>query len=363
MKAETLLYAIGEVNEDFVADAAVAPGRRHPWMRWAAAAACLCLVVGGGLLWLYQMGYLTASCGGAIGTLVGENYYFHSPHYGICVYGEGETTLLVSDLTRWDSAWFADEYGIYYTGADKRTLYIRIHDTGETEALYVASSDWTHAGIEAVTEDGVYFHLYNKEEGVSAVVLVNPRTGDTETVNGPESYEDMSVTVLYHVGEREIAVTEQLGNVVSVTENGAAIDLGEQYALGSLYGDNLYAGDSLLFQRWVETEERTVCCCTLLRPDGTNLLIEDFEVLGGNDDYLFGYAYDEALGDYDTASLCAYTLDTGTVTLLLEDYGMEEVEVSGSLLYTTAPWASSTDCYTLSVEQGVLTAEKITTLE
>ncbi|MCD8367169.1 MAG: hypothetical protein LUC48_04000 [Clostridiales bacterium] len=363
MRAETLLYAIGEVNEDFVADAAAKPGRRRPWVRWIAAAACLCLVACGGFLCLYQLGYLTASCGGTIGTLVDGDYYFHSQHYGICVYAEGETTLLVSDLQRWDSEWFVDEYGIYYTGADKRTLYVRVHETGETEALYVASSDWTHAGIEAVAEDGVYFHLYDKEGSISSIVLVNPRTGEAETVNGPESYEDMSVTVLYHVGEREIAVTEQLGNVVSVTENGEAIDLGEQYALGSLYGDNLYAGDSLIFLRWIEAEERTVCCCTLLRPDGTDLLIEDFEVLGGNNEYLFGYSYDEALGGYDTASLYAYALDTGEVTLLLEDYGMEEVEVSGNLLYTTAPWASSTDCYTLSVEQGVLTAEKITTLE
>ncbi|MCD7920431.1 MAG: hypothetical protein LUG45_10305 [Clostridiales bacterium] len=56
------------------------------------------------------------------------------------------------------------------------------------------------------------------------------------------------------------------------------------------------------------------------------------------------------------ASGSAASEDTAGYLILGED-------LSGNLLYTTAPWASSTDCYTLSVEHGVLTAEKITTLE
>ena len=48
MKSEKLLDAIGEVRDDYLAEAAADAGKkRRGWGKWAAAAACLCLVVGG----------------------------------------------------------------------------------------------------------------------------------------------------------------------------------------------------------------------------------------------------------------------------------------------------------------------------
>lgn len=49
MKSEKILYAIGKINDELIEDAAIVPGtvkRNIPWLKLAALAACLCLIIG-----------------------------------------------------------------------------------------------------------------------------------------------------------------------------------------------------------------------------------------------------------------------------------------------------------------------------
>lgn len=46
MNEKNLLHAIGQIDERFIEEAAPSAGKKHTWYRWAAAAACLMLVIG-----------------------------------------------------------------------------------------------------------------------------------------------------------------------------------------------------------------------------------------------------------------------------------------------------------------------------
>lgn len=46
-KRERLFDGITGIRDDLIEEAAATPAKRHPWRRWAAAAACVCLVLAG----------------------------------------------------------------------------------------------------------------------------------------------------------------------------------------------------------------------------------------------------------------------------------------------------------------------------
>ena len=46
MRSDKLNDAIGEIRDDFIIDSEVS-GKNRAWVKWAAMAACLCLVVAG----------------------------------------------------------------------------------------------------------------------------------------------------------------------------------------------------------------------------------------------------------------------------------------------------------------------------
>lgn len=48
-KRERLFEGITGIRDDLIEEAAAIPAKRHPWRRWAAAAACVCLVLAGAL--------------------------------------------------------------------------------------------------------------------------------------------------------------------------------------------------------------------------------------------------------------------------------------------------------------------------
>lgn len=51
MKKEEFAEILGDINEKQVADARAGhTGKKNVWLKWGAAAACLCLVIGGGLM-------------------------------------------------------------------------------------------------------------------------------------------------------------------------------------------------------------------------------------------------------------------------------------------------------------------------
>ena len=44
MKSEELLKLLGDVDDRLITEAKEHPKRKKPWLRWAALAACLCLL-------------------------------------------------------------------------------------------------------------------------------------------------------------------------------------------------------------------------------------------------------------------------------------------------------------------------------
>ena len=49
MKEERILFALSDIDDGYIEEAAPAKGRtgKAVWIRWVAAAACLCLIIGG----------------------------------------------------------------------------------------------------------------------------------------------------------------------------------------------------------------------------------------------------------------------------------------------------------------------------
>ena len=57
MKKEEFCEVLGDVNENYVKEArAVRKARKPGWMKWGAVAACLCLLVAGGVVFTRNRG-------------------------------------------------------------------------------------------------------------------------------------------------------------------------------------------------------------------------------------------------------------------------------------------------------------------
>lgn len=128
MRPETLLYAIGEVDDAAVQDARDPKLKRpHRWRRWLVTAACLCLVVLG--IWTARrfdyLDFLRTGCAASIGTVVDGDYYYHVRHRGLYRYDPetGERQQILS--TFWYNSYQVNEYGVYYIGG--KSLYVLDH--------------------------------------------------------------------------------------------------------------------------------------------------------------------------------------------------------------------------------------------
>ncbi len=363
MNKHQLFAAVGGVGDDLVSRnhpverARVSRPRRARRAALLALAACLILTFAS-LIWVQiDRNRFVASCGGSPGTISNGTYYFYDINSGFYAYTPGgEPTCLVSEMFHDLEGIRVNSYGTYYTTAGRRNLVVRIHETGETVTLYRADrSDYTHTRISEIYEDTILFMLYNKDLEYRTLLCLDARTGELlETLLERQPYDAYRADIPYPVGDRNIALRNDPANPLRhLVEDGEPILWEDHFlTIGDVYGNNHYAGKSLITGFYLDHEngDRTRNY-VLLRPDGENILVQDaFEVVGGTDDYLFGRPRGA-----EFRTLWSYCIATGEVALLIEDYRKQEIVTDGIHLYATAPWSSQADVYRLDYsENGVL---------
>ncbi|MGM9662821.1 MAG: hypothetical protein ACI3WR_07030 [Oscillospiraceae bacterium] len=363
MNREQLFAAVGETEERFLAESERRRKKRR-WRRPLAVAACLALLLIGGVQTLLRLEYLTAGCGAWPGDIVDGVYYYRMPHKGLCRYTPEEGSELLVH-TFWEDGCIVNEYGVYYTRG--RSLYVCVHETGKTKKLYtVPLFTASHIGVSFLAEGTLDLTVYNKWEEYKYDLELDGETGEVlSTLLPPTDYgEDVlrPTQRSYLVGERKIekvkvsreetdAVEERYGltfhdRLCDLTENGVSL-LPEGAYTSDYSGTQL--GDYLLVQYFfpetLETEgEHTL----LLLPEGGSVELPALHVSAAAEGYLYCVAY-SASGEQENAVLC-YELASGESWTLPPDHpelasSLYDFASDGTLLYSSAPWAKTQACW------------------
>ena len=93
---------------------------------------------------------LGGKCGGNLGTLTSSGYYYATD---FAIYRHTPDSKALVMLLPRKSYYRVDDYGIYYTSG--KTLYVRRHDTGKTEALYKSGQKLGRVSPIRALEDGI----------------------------------------------------------------------------------------------------------------------------------------------------------------------------------------------------------------
>lgn len=354
MKREEISDALGLLPDDMIREAEHVrqnPKKRRRWPKWVALAACLCLVLAGGVHTLYRFDYLLAACGAYPGTIVDGVYYYRVPHSGVWSYTpEGGSQKLLS--TYWiEDTWQVNEYGIYYWQG--LSLYVCDHETGQRQKLYSASrSDCTHIRFSLCQDGNVIFIGYNRDTRVRFELLLDGKTGDVlETVMEPTSYDDLAIAYSnahVTVGDRElqlVPIGDEDERLFGLTENGESIlpeGMGVTQYAKHYFGDNVWLIGGRLGEGWNGATVPFV----VLRPDGNDeiLTLPDKNYCGGTNDYLFYSEYTEL--DYSVRCL---EIATGKTWELVRDAEctIYAFTTDGTYLYSSVPWGETQACWKL----------------
>ena len=359
--------AVGGIGDDLVADAGEvyaenanvnAPVRekaRLGWIRWAALAACVCLVLTGALHTLLRLDYFSAACAGASpGYIVDGVHYYSVRHDGVYAYSpEDGTNKRIIGKYFYDD-WGVDGYGLYYRRG--RSIYVIPHETGRSEKLYTdTAQNVTHIRF-AVSDEGVVVTEYNHDaDPISrAELLLDGRTGEvikTLTEMSPTRVPGYTATH-FSAGERQLELDavelDGIGTLFDLRCDGSALLPDGCYC--SQYPTRL--GDALLFELWRSREngnggwDSYIVC----RPDGDTFvtLPEGAYGMTGNGDYCFFSAPD---GDRTYSVLCLDTRtgEIWTVSSAADDDTYELLS-DGEYLYSGAPWSDELACYRVVYE-------------
>lgn len=347
-RAIRLYDGITGVSGDFVERASVPVRRRgRIWLRLAAAAACICLVLTGAFHVLQRLDYLGAGCGAWAGQIVNGVYYYAKPHSGVYSYApDGESEKLLG--TYWFDQYQLDDYGIYYTSGKR--LYVREHTTGKRRHLYTAKKS-THIFIERLAEGNVMLTCYNKRTKMLYEVLVDGKNGkQLVELASPISYEASWHTQKYSelhdsAGERqfELIPTEEeyrfdlYENGKSILPKGVSVCHYNHYSLG----------DTLVLQGY---EGRWKDILVVLPPKGGVTILSGVPtaILSGNEDYLF-YADQETVYAVSLADGTKHRLKPKGETAV----GFYEVVSDGAYLYACAPWKKTQECWQVDYLESV----------
>ena len=350
MRPETLLYAIGEVDDDAVRDARDPKLKRpHRWRRWLVTAACLCLAVLG--IWTARrfdyLDFLRTGCAASIGEVVDGDYYYHVRHRGLYRYDPetGERERILS--TFWYDSYQVNEYGVYYI--DGKSLYVLDHAAKKRTLLYRGGGNCTNLYLSLYGDD-VIVTVYDRENDRSYQLLLDGMTGEErQEVTPPTDYGYYDTHMFsqrhFRVGERELELVPLAAedneahydlqeNGVSLLPEGAAVDA---------YPDRL--GDALWFLRSHQTSTDTYY---IVSPSGdrtVTLPVANYYACGED------FALSSAYSDYRSAVCCA-DLRTGETWELTADTNAEWYSLTGDgqYVYSCVPWDDYQACWRLVYE-------------
>lgn len=348
MRAETLLYAIGEVDEAAVAAARQSKKPRR-WRRWAALAACLCVVVLG--IWTarrFEYLTFTAGCSAWVGDIVDGDYYYREPHRGLYRYSpeSGRTEKVLS--TFWYDGCLVNKYGVYYN--DGKSLFVIPFATGKRTRLYRAEWDCTRIGFSLCGEN-VVVTVYNRRAELRYELLLSGVTGEVPedvTLRTDCGAEPLIYTRSYfQVGERTLRLfSTDEKNRYDLRENGVSL-LPEGMTVKRY---PTWQGDELWF--CCGGDEETVTYL-LVSPTGERLVevpTHTYRAWGGD----FALYLDDMDGDGIDDSLRCLDLRTGEEWTLSQSAESEwyDFTCDGQYLYACVPWDDYHACWHMVWRDG-----------
>lgn len=351
MKAEDLIYAIGEVSDSAVADAAKAKRRFPAWAKALATAACLCLVFTGAIaLFIGGMG---AGAGGSGGSFAGDWYYYRVNGKG--VYRHSLEAGSEKVLARRHDYWDMNDYGVYYRAG--RRLYVIEHDSGDKRLLYRSGLfESTHIGFTLKSDGDVIVTVYDKHDEYCYEVLVDGVTGEVlETVMEKTSYDNYwnkYSDTHFLVGEREI--------VLEPVENGAhdfyMTEDGEYLTDEEVSQYPNWCGEALWFEINDDDGDYYERCYYVVRPDGEDSIVEVPYPDAGFGDFIFYSENTAGYGDVDKWTLYCVDITSGESWEMETDNSevpLYELETNGELLYSSAPWTREVACWEVVCDDGL----------
>lgn len=287
-----------------------------------------------------------------IGTVADGTYYFYQKGDGLYAYRPGEGAEKRIDGAQIGAEWEVNDYGVYYKNDSERSVYVRIHDTGETVTLYTADDGESDSLRVGLLEDGTVavtvYDLCDERGDLLAgaeqtcyQVLLDGRTGEELGVVTPRMtvnafYESVPYeNRCYQVGERTVVLQEEsdgeTGRIGLFEEMEPILSANERV----LHTAPRRMGDGLLIFYSVSASSVIERCLYLL-PDGRNISLSAMRWEGAVDDYLLkGSASTvyEGLG-----GLQCYDVSTGAYWELIPDAAINlgNIAVSGDYVYSVS---------------------------
>ena len=330
MNREQLFEAIGEINEVYITNERGQKKKPRRIYRFAAMAACLCLVLTGAIYSADRMGYLGAGCGAYPGTIVDGVYYFSAGHSGVYAYEDGEVEKIIGRW--WAEDWSVNEYGLYYTCG--RTFGVVPHETGKRQVLYRAGFlEATHLRHRIQKDGTVLLTLYKKGEGAQEILTLDGRTGEVLSSSPPET--NGAWPTHFQVGERQIDLVRTGEEYCfDVQENGVSL-LPEGMSVREYSA--LYIGEALRFY-CAYPERYKSGTMLLLRPDGEDTILEipaNHYYNTGTADYFMDVQYTG--DDYEVWCLDTMTNETWRLTVG-DGPTIYSMETDCEMAYACVPW-------------------------
>ncbi len=379
MNREQLFAAIGETDEVLLAETE----RRRPrrWARHLAAAACILLLLVGGVQALVRLEFLTAGCSAWPGDIVDGVYYYRVDHKGYYRYTPEEGSQLLVH-TFFEDGCLVNEYGVYFRLG--RSVYVREHESGRIRRLYgVSPFECSHIGISLMSDGTLDLTVYNKWEEWRYDLQLDGRTGEVLATLMEKTYFGTDYVQPWRqhflVGGQEISVvllpeelterTEQeygirLGTLCDLQRDG--ISLLPEGAYISEYSSDML-GDYLLVSDYfypaeLAQEYQDEPHVLLVTPEGGTMELPYHSYAAASEGYLYYVDYEAAAqtemesGRSDYA-ICCYELSSGeSWALTPEQEGYTDdfyaIASDGTLLYTSAPWAGEQLCWKIAKDSA-----------